>query len=311
MFTRLLVPLDGTIEAASALSAAKTLARATGGSITLVRVQESGGDPAQRLLGHDMAEDELRTAAKEFAGGGLAVDWVVGAPPVPQFIINTADARESDLIVMATHGRSGFARAFAGSVSERVVADSRRAVLLLKPDGMGLHQIETLLVPVDGTAGGALALGAAVGVARSTGARLVLVDVVRPTPWWMYGAVATGPVMYVDLGWDEEALRSARTYVEGLTGRLQTSGLQVEARAVRGEVAASIDAVAGETGANMIVMGTHALTGPARAVLGSVADSVVRNSRRPVLLVRRPDGALDSTQDALQSPFEVVARRRD
>jgi len=57
---------------------------------------------------------------------------------------------------MATHGRSGLARAFAGSVSERVVADSGRFVLLLKPDGKRLHQIESLLVPVDGRAGGLL-----------------------------------------------------------------------------------------------------------------------------------------------------------
>jgi nucleotide-binding universal stress UspA family protein len=255
-----------------------------------------------------MAEDELRAAAKELADGGLTVDWVVGAPPVPQFIINTAEARESDLIVMATHGRTGFARAFAGSISEGVVADSRLAVLLLKPGGIGLHQIETLLVPVDGTAGGALALGAAIGVARSTGARLVLVDVVRPTPLWMYGAVGVGSVMYIDPAWDEEALRSAETYVDGLRGRLQTSGLQVEVKAVRGEVAATIDAIAEETGANIIVMSTHALTGPARAALG-VTDSVVRNSHRPVLLVRRPDGVLESTEDAVQSPSEVVARR--
>jgi len=242
MFTKLLVPLDGTIEAASALPAAKTLARATGGSITLVRVPESVGDPAQSLLGHDIAEDELRATAEELAASGLQVDWVIGAHPVAQFIIDAAAARKSDLIVMATHGRT--ARAFAGSVSERVVADSGRAVLLLKPDGKRLHQIETLLVPVDGTEGGALALGAAVGVARSTGARLVLVDVVPPTPLWMYGAVGVGSAMYIDPAWEEEALRSAETYVEGLSGRLRKAGVHVEAKALRGEVAPTIDAVA-------------------------------------------------------------------
>jgi len=59
----------------------------------------------------------------------------------------------------------------------------------------------------------------------------------------------------------------------------------------------------------MIVMSTHALTGPARAVLGSVADSVVRNSHRPVLLVRRPDGVLEGKEDMLQPPSEVAAQR--
>jgi nucleotide-binding universal stress UspA family protein len=310
VFTKLLVPLDGTLEAAAALPAAKTLARATGGSITLVRVPESVGDPAQSLLGHDIAEDELRATAEELAAGGLQVDWLLGAHPVAQFIIAAAAARESDLIVMATHGRTGLARAFAGSVSERVVADSGRAVLLLKPDGKQLHRIQTLLVPVDGTAGGALALGAAVGVARSSGARLVLVDVVPPTPLWMYGAVGVGSGMYIDPAWEEEALRSAETYVEGLSRQLRNSGLQVETKAVRGDVAPTIDAVAEETDADLVVMSTHGLTGPARAVLGSVADSVVRNSHRPVLLVRRPDGVLESTEDVLETPSEVAARAK-
>jgi hypothetical protein len=47
---------------------------------------------------------------------------------------------------MATHRRTGLSRAFAGSVSERVVADGGRPVLLLKADGKRLDQIGTLLV---------------------------------------------------------------------------------------------------------------------------------------------------------------------
>src|SRR5438552_4132076 len=310
MFNKLLVPLDGTTEAAAALPAATTIARSTGASITLVRVPASDGSPAEALMGDHIAEDELRATAEELAAGGLKVDWVIGTPPVPRFIIDAAAARDADVIVMATHGRTGLARAFAGSVSERVVADSGRLVLLLKPDGKRLDRIETLLVPVDGTAGGALALGAAVALAHATEARLVLVDVVPPTPPWMYGGVGYAPLLYVDPAWDEEALRSAETYVEGLRKRLQESGLQVETKAVRGEVAATIDVVAEQTSADMIVMSTHALTGPARAVLGSVADSVVRTGHRPVLLVHRPDGVLAGPEDVLGTRSEITARAK-
>jgi nucleotide-binding universal stress UspA family protein len=310
MFNKLLVPLDGTTEAAAALPAATTLARATGASITLVRVPASAGSPAEALMGDHIADDELRATAEELAAGGLKVDWLIGTPPVPRFIIDAAAARDADVIVMATHGRTGLARAFAGSVSERVVADSGRLVLLLKAEGKRLHQIDTLLVPVDGTAGGALALGAALRLARATGARLVLVDVVPPTPVWMYGAVGFGPPMYIDPAWEDEALRSAETYVEGLSRRLRTAGVQVEAKALRGEVAPTIDAVAEEADADMVVMSTHALTGPARAVLGSVADSVVRTSHRPVLLVHRPDGLLGGTEDVLEPRSEVAARAK-
>ena len=308
MFTKLLVPLDGTVEAAAALPAATTLAHATGASITLVRVTaNSGDDPAEAHVGDLIAEDEVRAAAEDLARGGLLVDSLVRAGPVPESIIQAAQVSKADVIVMATHGRVGISRAFAGSVSERVVADSGRLVLLLKPDDKRLNHIATLLVPVDGTAGGVLGLGTAVGLAQATGARLVLLDAVPPMPTWMYGSEVgfVGAVGYFDPVWEEEALRSAETYVAGLAERLRKTGLHVETRALRGEIASTIHAVSDETDTDLVVMSTHALTGPARAVLGSVADAVVRTSHRPVLLVRRPGGSLDDKEDV--EPASEVA----
>ena len=84
------------------------------------------------------------------------------------------------------------------------------------------------------------------------------------------------------------------------------SGNFVERLVVEGAVAPSIHAVAEETDADMVVMSTHALTGLARAVLGSVADAVVRTSQRPVLLVRRSGGALDDMEDTAETASEVV-----
>ena len=208
---------------------------------------------------------------------------------------------------MATNLHAGPARVFTGSVSERVLADSGRHVLLISPDCKRLNQIETLLVPVDGTVGGAQALATAVGLALSTGARLVLLIVVSPIPLWMY-SVGDGfaPAMYLEPTREDHALRSAQAYVRGLSAQLQERELHVERLVVEGAVAPSIHAVAEETDADMVVMSTHALTGLARAVLGSVADAVVRTSQRPVLLVRRSGGALDDMEDTAETASEVV-----
>lgn len=305
MFARLLVPLDGTREAAAALQAARALASATGAAITIVRViSVHVGDPAEVAWRKQQVEDELRATAERLAQDDLRVDSLVRTEPVAEAIIEAGRMTNADVVIMATHGRTGLSRAFAGSVSERVVADSGRPVLLLKPDGKPLDHIATLLVPVDGSVGGVLGLGAAVGLARATGARLILVDVVLPMPMWMYTSEASvGAIAYFDPLWEEEALQSAQAYVRGLGERLRKAGLQVESRAVRGEVAASIHAVADETDTDVVVMSTHALTGPARTVLGSVADAVVRTSHRPVLLVRRPGG----TEDRLDDASEPVA----
>jgi nucleotide-binding universal stress UspA family protein len=95
---------------------------------------------------------------------------------------------------MATRGRAGLQRALAGSVAENVLEQISAPLLLIKPGGKRLMAVRTLLGPVDGTAGGALALGAAVELAQATGAKLELVRVVEPLPLWTYtGGMGLAP----------------------------------------------------------------------------------------------------------------------
>ena len=84
--------------------------------------------------------------------------------------------------------------------------------------------------------------------------------VAPPMPTWMYGSEVgfVGAVGYFDPVWEEEALRSAETYVSGLAERLRKTGLHVETRALRGEIASTIHAVSDETDTDLVVMSTHA-----------------------------------------------------
>jgi nucleotide-binding universal stress UspA family protein len=100
--------------------------------------------------------------------------------------------------------------AVLGSVAERVVAASPVPVLLLRPGGRAMTALRTILVPVDGSPGGALALASAIALAEAANARLVLVQVVVPVlayrtgGAWIYGAG-----LYVDPVRDDEALAAA------------------------------------------------------------------------------------------------------
>src|SRR5262249_40894264 len=148
-------------------------------------------------------------------------------------------------------------------------------------------QVRSLLVPVDGSPGGSVALGAALALASATGAAIHLLDVVVPVPLFAgYPADVAMPV-YVDPSWDDEALASARGYVDALAAKLRPRGGEADGRALLGQVTPTIRATAESVDADLVVTSTHALTGPARAILGSVANAVVRASRRPVLLVRQ------------------------
>jgi nucleotide-binding universal stress UspA family protein len=282
MFRKILVPLDGTAEAAVALAPALALATTTHARVTLVRVVDEPDTGDARWASHNLSR-----VGDELASGGVPTATVTRAGDPIDEIVAEVDEGGHDLVVMATHGRGGLDRAFMGSVASGVVARSPVPVMLLRPGGHKTTRLVRLLVPVDGTPGGAIATGAALGLARATGAAIHLLEVTNPVPLFAgYGTDVAMPV-YVDPDWDEEAQRAAQAYVDGLATRLGRAGVEASGRAVLGETVPSILAAAEALDVDLIVMSTHALTGPARALLGSTADAVVRAARHPVLLVRQ------------------------
>jgi nucleotide-binding universal stress UspA family protein len=283
MFDRILVPLDGSPQSATALPLARKLAKACHSQIKLIRVAAApeAREEATRFLAS--VASELKT------GDDVDVESEVrSGVDVAPHILWAASEFQAHLIVMATHGRSGVQRAVMGSVAESIVAESPIPVLLVRPGGHRTTSVRTLLVPVDGTPGGALALGSAIGLSRATGARIILIQVAVPIPLWMYSAeFGTRMAMPVDPAWDDDALSSAQGYVDLLARRLRDTGIEVEGHARIGDVVPTIDSLADEIDADLIVIATHGRVGAARAVLGSTADALVRTARRPVLLIRR------------------------
>src|SRR6266542_436755 len=174
MFDRILVPLDGSAQSAAALPLARMLAQACHSQLTLMRVATS---PA---AGEEVAT-YLARIASELQTAELTVTTEVcsGIDVAPQILWAARD-RHVDLIVMATHGRSGMQRALMGSVAESIVAESSVPVLLVRPGGHRSTSLRKLLVALDGTPGAALALGHAIALARATGAGIVLLQVAVP-----------------------------------------------------------------------------------------------------------------------------------
>ncbi len=303
MFKKLLVPLDGTPESAAALPLARAVARATAAELALLRVVPPWlpGTPEPASV---QASAYLEKVGRELRADGHPVDVAVRDGEAPaEVIVDEVRARGVDLIVMATHGRGGLERAVVGSVTTQVLATSPVPLLALRPGGQRVARIRTLLVPVDGTPGGSLALGAAVGLARAAGARIVLLRVAVPLPLWVYEptlGLDTGPL--IDPRWNEDARASAQTYVDSLARRLRESGVEADGQALLGTPAEAITRAAEQVAADIVVMSTHAHTGPARAMLGSVADAVVRTSRHPVLLMRRGRSAQEDVEHDLGTP---------
>jgi nucleotide-binding universal stress UspA family protein len=267
------------------LPAARTLANALDAQIRLLRVV---GEPG--LVPEDHT-DEIREAtayldalARDLAGTNLHVRTSIRPGEPHQAILREIAEQRINLVVMATRGRSGLVRAVLGSVASNVVSRSPIPLVLLRADSRTPTELARLLVPVDGSPGGALALAAAKRLADATCARVTILQVVEPIPSW---TLATDPFMLgnVDPDWEDAALAGAHAYVDQLVERLRARDVSAVGIATVGQISAVIAQTALDIAADLIVMSTRARTGPARAVLGSVADAVVRQAQPPVLLV--------------------------
>jgi nucleotide-binding universal stress UspA family protein len=140
-FERILVPLDGSAVAESALTKAVELARAGASTLIFLRAAEAhtlpGVDPTHaQVQVVQEAEDYLGKVAERVKGDGVKkVETSVWYGPAASAILEAARLRKIDLIVMSTHGRSGLGRLILGSVAESVLRGTIAPILLLRAPG--------------------------------------------------------------------------------------------------------------------------------------------------------------------------------
>lgn len=305
MAPELLVPVDDTAVAPLALPVAEALAKAMGARIARFHVQTARRESGPESPGH-IPSVTIGDLDPNLAPAAVRVSSAVSPVDVPQAIVDEAVRRDVRLIIMGTLARSGVRRFVLGSVADGVLARSPIPVVLVRAGDAPLTEIRTVLVPADGTPGGSLALGIAVELARASSAKIVALRVVAQEADMdtliSNAGIGMGTRGYVIDTWEQAALESARHYVQRLVDPLGKLGVQAEARPAFGDPARTIVQMADEVGADLIVMGTHARRGLARALLGSVAAHVVRASKHPVVLVRRPrDGSAGEAVPATRS----------
>jgi nucleotide-binding universal stress UspA family protein len=135
----ILVPLDGSPLAEAALSTATDLAKSSGARVVLLRAAEAHTVPgADRLAEAEVrvvreAEEYLaRIKQRVLTVGVEDVEASVWYGSAAHAVVEAAKAQKVDLIVMTTHGRSGFGRLILGSVAESVMRGTTTPILLLR-----------------------------------------------------------------------------------------------------------------------------------------------------------------------------------
>lgn len=147
MYTRVLVPLDGSEVAEAVLPVAVTLAKADGAALRLLRIAEEPRPPARGETDVSAPADReagrLRQEAEDYLQRmigrlpGLPVDGAVRVGDPAEGILAEAEEWGADLIALATHGRSGLRRVVLGSVAQAVVTSALCEVLTLRPRRVG------------------------------------------------------------------------------------------------------------------------------------------------------------------------------
>jgi nucleotide-binding universal stress UspA family protein len=169
-------------------------------------------------------------------------------------------------------------------VADEVLRHSQTPVLLVPPHGERAWPTDRplrVLVPLDGSALAEEALTTAELVAGAFGAELMLLRVVEPPVYPLYGDG------YAYIPFDEDAeLADAERYLQTQALRLRAAGTTTRTRTAIGQPSTVLAAVARDEQADVIAMATHGRGGLARLVMGSVATGALQRATVPLLLTR-------------------------
>lgn len=322
MFLRIFVPLDGSPVAEGALDMAALLARRatrTTPNLEPTMILFQALDLAL-WLGIDIEQARSKAAASAVAyleeqaqqlrDEGLTVEIAVRLGSPVEEILEQALARQADLIVMTTHGRTGLARWALGSVAERVARAAAVPVLLIPeaavgratPDGAATSNLPRILVPLDGSAGAEAALRPAMGLAALLGAEVRLLYVFIPRFEEEVGKEAAH-------GWDwgRRRVHHVERYLTRQAEKIQQAGVKARWSLGYGMPGPKIIAEAQEHQANLIVMATRSHSDLSRSRLGCTVEEVVHHGKLPILLMAGANSTAERPQ-TLPEEAEMMFR---
>ena len=206
-----------------------------------------------------------------------------GSPSVE--ILRYAAEVDAELLVLGTHGRTGFERFMVGSVTEKVLRKSPCPVLSVPPHCEGQPErpaFGRILYGADFSEAADRAAAYALSLAQEANGRLTLLHVVD----WMPDKNFARFPQFDATAYQQVITRASRRQLEGLVPEEARNWCQPDLRITCGKPYREILRVAAEDQADLIVLGAHGQGPIDRMLFGSTTQHVVRQARCPVLTVR-------------------------
>lgn len=292
----ILVPTDFSEGAEQALALGVDFAKRTGATLHLFHVMDPlEGDhysplefaPEARAL-HKTADasvyEMLQKSMEPYDTEGLRVELVKQrSARISSAITRYAEREKIDLIIMGSHGKSGFKRLLLGSVTAEVLRKAPCSVLTVpEKDGVKPGQIAKILVPIDLSDYSAEVLRWARDFAESYHAHLDVLHVVEP---FAFPTSITGINTIYDIVPDLHA--KVETRMKELLSEIGGVSVSYRLHIADGHAANTILEFAEDLASDLIILGTRGLTGAERFFIGSVSDRVARSAPCPVLATRQ------------------------
>lgn len=301
---RILCPIDFSDHSRRALDHAAAVARWFESTITLVHVYSAapvaayapGAPMPPPVLMLPADQDELLASMKRFAeneiGAGLPLRFELRAGLTAAEIVDLAAEMPADLLVMGTHGRSGFERLMLGSVTEKVLRRAGCPVLSVPrpaPDAVSAPPVlfKRILCATDFSDAATRALDYALALAQEADAHLTIVHVAElPTDLTPEAGQSPGEggamAAYIATVTEERRER-LKVAVPDEARKYCT----VETIMATGKPYREILRIAAEQQTELIVMGVHGRSAPDMLFFGSTTNHIVREAGCPVLTLRK------------------------
>lgn len=296
MFKHILVPLDGSQLAESALPAAAYMAEKLASKVTLIHAIESNapqevhGQPHLRTA--EKAELYLQEIRKLWFAKVQMVDCHVHTAEVDNVarsIVEHSGELDYDLIVMCSHGRGKAKQLFMGSIAQTIIGLGSIPVMIIHPDATGTRNefsCRTILVPLDNDPDHGQALPVSKELAGKFGAALHLSMVIELfTTLSGVQAVTSRLLPGTTSRLLEISARNGEQFVKQRLGELLDQGYNASADVLRGDPAGVVVKSAKKSKADLIVLATHGKSGMEAFLAGSFSHKLCSLCTIPLLLI--------------------------
>lgn len=285
-FKKILVPTDFSDLSYKALKAANVYAKIFGAKVVpfhayipLTDIDTLGFVGMQSLhsqidYGHleNIIIDRLREAASKHVDAEYLGDPVCSVGNPSQSIVSVSE--KYDLIIMSTHGRTGFSRFILGSVAEKVLRLSKTPVLIVEEESV-LEPLKNIIVTTDFSENSYAAFPYAAAVAEKTKANVSVVHVVQYNEFEDLATAQT----FADLRRDR-----LNKLIDQYFGDIKQQ-VKAEVLLTSGSAHEAIFNLTFSRDIQLVVMSTIGRTGLKHLALGSTTASIVRQINNPVLSI--------------------------